>query len=65
MKRLPIYIIVMVVAFIAASFLSAKLNKEQLKFALPTRRKRLSSSIQPAKTNISKTTGRSRSMQVM
>ena len=33
MKRLPIYIIVMVVAFIAASFLSAKLNKEQLKFA--------------------------------
>ena len=33
MKRLPIYIGVMVVAFIAASFLSAKLNKEQLKFA--------------------------------
>ncbi len=33
MKRLPIYIVVMIAAFIAASFLSAKLNKEQLKFA--------------------------------
>ena len=33
MKRLPIYIIVMIVAFLAASFLSAKLNKDQLKFA--------------------------------